>query len=96
MSKPLRIGIAGVGTVGGGTLAILLEHKAMLEERCGRAIEIAGVSARDRHRARSVKLDGLQWFDSPLEMAADPAIDVIVEAIGGAEGVARELVDATA
>lgn len=94
MSEPLRIGIAGLGTVGGGTLRILAKHAELLKVRAGRAIEIAGISARSHGRDRGISLDGLRWFDNPLDMATEPSIDLIVEVIGGAEGVARELVEA--
>jgi len=94
VSAPLRIGIAGLGTVGGGTLELLRRHATALAERCGRALEPVAVSARDRSRPRSVDIAGLRWHDDPLALAADPEIDVVVELIGGADGIARRLVEA--
>jgi len=93
MIGSLRIGIAGLGTVGRGTLAILLNHAALIEQRCGKKLEIAGISARNKTADRGLDLSGLTWFDNPLDMAHSPDIDVIVEMIGGAEGIARELVE---
>ncbi|HUL05717.1 MAG TPA: homoserine dehydrogenase [Candidatus Acidoferrum sp.] len=94
MVTPLKVGIAGLGTVGGGTLELLRRHATALAERCGRALEPVAVSARDRQRQRSVDLAGLRWHDDPLALASDPAVDVVVELIGGADGVARRLVEA--
>ncbi len=93
MSKPLRIGIAGLGTVGGGTLSILLRHGTLLAERTGHPITIGGISARNKNKDRGMDTSGLRWFDNPVDMAGDPNIDIVVELIGGAEGVARELVE---
>lgn len=93
MSAPLRVGLAGLGTVGGGTLEILTRHAAMVAQRCGRPIAITGISARERKKQRRVDISAYPWFDNPLDMAGAPDIDVVVENIGGAEGVARELVE---
>jgi homoserine dehydrogenase len=94
MNTPLRIGIAGLGTVGAGALAIISQHASMIEERCGRKIVVAAVSARNRKKSRGTDIASFKWFDSPLAMAGDGGIDVIVEAIGGENGPARELVEA--
>ncbi|MGE0119703.1 MAG: homoserine dehydrogenase [Dongiaceae bacterium] len=89
----LRIGIAGLGTVGAGTVRLLREHTAMLTQRCGRAIDIGAVSARDRTRDRGVDLSEIRWSDDALALARDPAIDVVVELIGGSDGIARQVVE---
>ena len=94
MTTPLRIGIAGLGTVGAGTLRLLQEHGALLAERCGRPVVAAAVSARERSRDRGVDLSSLRWCDDALELARDPGIDVVVELIGGSDGIARQLVEA--
>jgi homoserine dehydrogenase len=90
---PLRIGIAGLGTVGGGVLQILEENAELLASRSGRPIVVHAVSARNRNKDRGIDTSKLRWLDNPLEMAGDPHIDVVVELIGGAEGIARELVE---
>ncbi len=88
----LRVGIAGLGTVGAGCVRLLRENAALIEARAGRPIVVTAVSARDRSRDRGVDLDGLRWYDDPLSLAAEREIDVVVELIGGAEGPARRLV----
>lgn len=89
MIPVLRIGIAGLGTVGGGVLRLLQAHADLLAQRSGRRIVVAAVSARDRHRDRGVPLDGVRWYDDAVALAADPEIDVMVELIGGANGIAK-------
>ncbi|NAZ36566.1 homoserine dehydrogenase [Rubellimicrobium sp. CFH 75288] len=91
---PLRLGIAGLGTVGTGVLAILQRHGALLAARAGRPVEPVAVSARDRTRDRGVSLDGLAWEDDPVALARRPDVDVFVEVIGGHEGAARAAVEA--
>jgi homoserine dehydrogenase len=92
MTRPLSVGIAGLGTVGGGVLRVLRDNAALVEARAGRPIAVTAVSARDRTRDRGVKLDGLRWYDDPAALAADPAVDVVVELIGGSDDPARGLV----
>ncbi len=87
----LRVGIAGLGTVGGGTVALLEAAPARLAERAGRPIEITRVSARDRWRERGIEIGGYGWCDDPLELARAADVDVVVELIGGSDGVALEL-----
>jgi len=94
MSQPLKLGVAGLGTVGAGLVQLFEEHGARLALALGREIKIAGVSARSRHKQRGIKLEGLPWFDAAERLATDPAIDVFVELIGGEEGVARSAVEA--
>lgn len=93
MISPLRIGIVGLGTVGGATVKILTRQAALLEERCGRKIVVAGISARHKNKKRGVDIKNIRWFDDPLKLAADKDIDVVVETIGGAEGVAKAVVE---
>jgi homoserine dehydrogenase len=88
MSEPLRIGIAGLGTVGASVARILKSKSKSLEAKCGRLIVVAGVSARDRKKDRGVDLSGAQWFDTPEALAASGDIDVFVELIGGEAGPA--------
>lgn len=93
-ASPLRIGIAGLGTVGGAVLANLKDNAERFASILGKRIEVVGVSARSRNKKRSVSLDGIEWFDDPIKLAASPGIDAFVELIGGAEGPAREAVQA--
>jgi homoserine dehydrogenase len=94
MSRPLRVGVAGLGTVGGGVLQVLHRHAALIAHRCGRPIAVTAVSARHPGRERGVPLDGLTWHDDPVALAADPGVDVVAELIGGADGPAAALVEA--
>ena len=94
MSNPLRIAIAGLGTVGAGTLNILQTNAALLAARGGRAIEVVAVSMRDASKKRDVKLDGIRVEKDARALANASDVDVVVEAIGGDEGIAREVVEA--
>ncbi len=94
MTEPLRIAIAGLGTVGGGTLRLLETHAAQIAARGGRAIRVVAVSARDRKRDRGVNLSGVAWHDSPIELAGRQDVDVVVELIGGSDGPAKKLIEA--
>lgn len=86
---PFRIAIAGLGTVGGGVVKALGARGHDLSRRAGRELKLVGVSARDPGKARGFALTG--WTADPLDLARGDA-DVVVELIGGEEGIARELV----
>jgi homoserine dehydrogenase len=94
MTTAMRVGVAGLGTVGAGVLRLLRDNAAIIAARAGRPIEVAAVSARDRAKDRGVDLEGLRWHDDPVALAADPEVEVVVELMGGAEGPARALVEA--
>ncbi|PJI44014.1 MAG: homoserine dehydrogenase [Rhizobium sp.] len=94
MADALKIGIAGLGTVGASLVRILQQRSNELAVSCGRAIQITAVSARDRTKDRGVDLSGVTWFDDPVEMAEKGDIDVLVELVGGAEGTADQSVRA--
>ncbi len=94
MKAPLKIGIAGLGTVGGGTVRLLRERAAALRLNAGRGIEIAAVSARRKKAKRAADVGGYRWVADPLKLGADPEIDVVVELIGGEGGVAKKLCEA--
>lgn len=91
MNAPLNLGIAGLGTVGAGVVALLRDNGDLLNARAGRDIVLKAVSARDRTRDRGLDLEGVRWHDNPLALAADPEVDAIIELIGGSEGVALDL-----
>lgn len=88
---PLRVGVAGLGTVGVGTLELLAENAELIAGRCGRLIEVTAVSSRERERDRGVDLAGMTWHDDAVALAHDPDVDAVVELIGGADGVALAL-----
>ena len=91
---PLRIAIAGLGTVGAGTFELIRLQGDLIAARCGRPIVVRAVSARERAKERPLDLSRVRWFDDPLAMAKDPEIDVVVELIGGADGVAKAVIEA--
>lgn len=94
MAEALRIGIAGLGTVG-ASLVRMLDNKAPeLTRQCGRQIVPVAVSARHRSRDRGIDLDKAQWFDDPVALARAEEIEVFVELIGGEDGPALESVRA--
>ena len=95
MSRPLSVGVAGLGTVGGGVLKLLRANADIIAARAGRAIAVTAVSARDRNRDRGLELGGLRWYEDPVALANDAGVDVVVEAMGGSEGPARALVEAS-
>ncbi|MGC1488697.1 MAG: homoserine dehydrogenase [Albidovulum sp.] len=90
MPKPLRLGIAGLGTVGAGVVKIVTRHAALLERRAGRPIEITAVSARSRNKNRDIDLSPYAWEDDPVALAGRKDVDVLVEVIGGSDGPAKE------
>lgn len=94
MSAPLRIAIAGLGTVGGGVAHLLLTRGDELAERAGRRLELIAVCARDRLKPRAADVSGLAWHADPMELASCNA-DVVAELIGGEDGPARALVEAS-
>ena len=94
MTKPLRIGIAGLGTVGVGTLEVLSAHAEMFAKKVPRPLTVTAVAARDRTRDRGVDFDDYEWFDNAVDMAFCDHVDIVVELIGGSDGIARELTEA--
>src|SRR5208282_883997 len=94
MVEPLRLGIAGLGTVGAAVVRLLTAQARDLAARTGRAIIVTGVAARDSSRDRGVDLTSTAWFDDAIALASSEKIDLFVELIGGDEGVARKSVEA--
>ncbi|WP_370301515.1 homoserine dehydrogenase [Pseudooceanicola sp.] len=90
MTAPLRLGIAGLGTVGVGVVKIVRSHKALLTARTGREIVITAVGARDQGKDRGVNLNGYAWESDPVALARRDDIDVFVELMGGSDGPALE------
>ena len=94
MAQPLKVGLAGLGTVGASVVQLLERGRDKIIARCGRPVEIVAVSARSRSKKRGVDLRKFRWVADPLELARDPAIDVLVEVIGGAGDPAKAAVEA--
>ena len=91
MAEPLRIALAGLGTVGAGVIRLLDANAALVQARAGREIRIVAVSARDRDRDRGVDLSPFDWCDDMAAMAARADVDAVVEMVGGADGPALTL-----
>ncbi len=92
--SPLRLGIAGLGTVGAGVVKIVRQKAALLTERTGRSIEISAVSARSRDKDRGVNLDAYAWEDDPVALAKRDDVDIFVELMGGSDGPAKAATEA--
>lgn len=91
MSNSLKVAVAGLGNVGVGVVKILQEHNTLIAERAGRVIEIVAVSARSKNKNRDVDLSDYEWFDDASDLASLDGVDIVVELIGGEEGVAYKL-----
>jgi homoserine dehydrogenase len=94
MVAPLKVGLAGLGTVGASVVRLISEQRASLAQRCGRPIEIVAVTARSRGKDRGIDLKPLRWVADPVKLANDRGIDVFVELIGGGGNPARAAVSA--
>jgi homoserine dehydrogenase len=94
MPSTLKIGVAGVGTVGAALIAQIADQRDALEARCGRRIEVVAVCARNKKKKRNVDLRKMKWHSDPVALAKDPAIDVFVELIGGGGNPAKAAIEA--
>jgi homoserine dehydrogenase len=91
MMKPIQVGLLGIGTVGSGVFSVLKRNQEEIKRRAGRGIEVTMVSRRKLDEARKLVGSAAKVVDDPREIVANPAIDIVVELIGG-DGVARDLV----
>mgnify|MGYP001153167279 CR=1 FL=1 len=94
MTKSLRLGIAGLGTVGIGVVRIVRQQASLLTARTGREIVITAVSARDRTKDRGVNLANYAWENDPVALATRDDVDIFVELMGGADGPAKAATEA--
>ena len=88
MGKAVRLGIAGLGTVGAELVAILQRQQQLIHQRAGTALEIAAISARSKSKDRGVDLSNYRWHDDPMDIATSDDVDIFVELIGGTDGPA--------
>jgi homoserine dehydrogenase len=95
MTEPLKIALAGLGTVGGGVVKLLDGNRDLITRRAGRPIDVVAVSARDRSRDRGFDLARFDWVDDTATLAARDGVDVVVELIGGSDGPALTLANRT-
>ena len=92
-ATPLRIGLAGLGTVGAGVAKIIAAHGDLIAARAGRPLAITAVSARTRGKDRGVDLTAMAWEDDPVALARRDDVDLLVEAMGGEDGPAKAAVE---
>jgi homoserine dehydrogenase len=93
VTRPFRVGIAGLGTVGTSVIRILDRQSEVVVRRGGRPMAIVAVSARDRGKDRGLDLARYAWYDDPVDLARSEEVDCVVELVGGADGTAREVVE---
>ena len=94
MVQPLRLGLAGLGTVGIGVVKIVQRHADLMTMRTGRPVVITAVSARSKGKDRGVDLSAYAWEDDPVALARRDDIDVFVEVMGGHDGAAKDATEA--
>ena len=94
MTQPLRLGIAGLGTVGMGVVKIIQQKAEILATRSGQEVVITAVSARSRDKDRGFDLSAYAWEDDPVRLASRDDVDVFIELIGGSEGPALDATQA--
>jgi len=93
MATPLKVGLAGLGTVGASVVRLIDRQRAALTLSCGRPVEIVAVTARSKAKNRGVDLKRVRWVKDPITLARDPGIDVFVELMGGADDPAKRAVE---
>jgi len=94
MSDALKVGVAGLGTVGASVVRLLGQHGGQIAKKSGRPVAVTAVSARSKDKDRGVDLSSMAWFDDPVEMARSADIDIFVELVGGDSGAAEDSVRA--
>jgi len=94
MAAPLRLGLAGLGTVGIGVVKIVQQHADLITRRTGRPVVITAVCARDRSKARDADLSAYAWETDPVALAQRNDVDVFIEVMGGHEGAAKAATEA--
>ncbi|MFY9240604.1 MAG: homoserine dehydrogenase [Roseovarius sp.] len=94
MTTPLRLGIAGLGTVGTGIVKIIRQKASLLAERAGRPVVITAVSARSKDKDRGVPLSDYAWENDPVALAQRDDVDVFIEVMGGHDGPAKAATEA--
>ena len=94
MVAPLKVGIAGLGTVGAEVVRLIENEGKALSARCGRTVRVVGVTARSKAKKRGLDLNGVTWAKDPVSLASDPNIDCFVELMGGSGEPALSAVEA--
>ena len=89
----IRVGIIGLGSVGQGVVKILNDNISLIKKKTNAKISIIGVSAKNKNKQREVQIDTYQWYDNPISLAVNEDADIIIELIGGEDGVALDVVE---
>ena len=93
MARTINIAIAGLGTVGAETYRLITEESDFLKARSSANFNVVAVSAKSKDKKRDVDLTGVEWIADCRDIADIDNIDVVIELVGGSEGVAKELVE---
>ena len=88
----LNVAIIGLGTVGSGVIKLLKRQKSNIKNRTGIELELVAISAKNKRKKRSVDISPYRWIASPINIAKDPDVDVIVELIGDMDNTARKVI----
>ncbi len=91
--KEIKVGIVGLGSVGQGVLQILNENLNSIESKINKKIKITGITAKNKNKKRDIKIDNYPWFDNPIELTQNPEVDVLIELVGGEDGIALKVVE---
>jgi len=94
MAEPLRVGLAGLGTVGSAVAGMLMRERDAIAQRAGRPIALVAYSSKDPPRDAALDLSKLRQVDSPVALAREAGIDVFVELMGGEGDPAKAAVEA--
>lgn len=89
----VNIGIIGLGTVGISTIKMIEDNSELISKKCGKKINIIAISARDKKKNRGINLKKYKWFDDPSELVECDDLDIVIELVGGEEGVALEVIN---
>ena len=90
----MKIAIAGLGTVAQSVIQLLQENQQLIESRIDQKYEIVGISARDQHKKRDINIDNFPWFSDPVAMINHTKPDMVLELIGGSDGIAYDICQA--
>ncbi|MBR64759.1 MAG: homoserine dehydrogenase [Rhodobacteraceae bacterium] len=88
----LNVAIIGLGTVGSGVIKLLKRQKSNIKNRTGIELDLVAISAKNKRKKRSVDISPYRWIASPINIAKDPDVDVIVELIGDMDNTARKVI----
>ena len=89
--KKIGVGIVGLGTVGTGLIEIIQKNKNLYKNKYNIDFSINGISAKNQKKNRNINIKSYKWFNNPIKMTEQPNIDIVVELIGGSDGLALKL-----